>query len=135
MVSLEYFIHKILRGALWPWDRLSLWKKWVPGLFRCGSKGGRCVGLTLPPFVCRLSWNVAVPPSWNHQVLSRIALPLQRSLVVEWNDENMLQGSTVLHCGVAWIESRDKYTFDKWNRNFLHRCTVHFVETFNQHTN
>jgi len=40
--------HKILPIALWSWGRLSLWKKWVPGAFP-GGKGGRCVGLTLPP--------------------------------------------------------------------------------------
>jgi len=41
--------HKILAIALWPWGRLSLWKKWVPAVFPVG-KGGRCVRLTtLPP--------------------------------------------------------------------------------------
>jgi len=38
-------------AALWTWFRLSLWQKWVPGIFsRGGGKGGRCLGLTnLPP--------------------------------------------------------------------------------------
>ena len=32
-------------AALWPWNRLNFWRKWVLWI-RPGSKGGRCVGVT-----------------------------------------------------------------------------------------
>jgi hypothetical protein len=38
MVSLEFFIDTILSVALWRWDRLSLLKKWVPGIFPAWSR-------------------------------------------------------------------------------------------------
>jgi len=45
MGSLGLFIVVILSAVLWPWGRLSLQQKWVPGIFR-GGNGGRCIGLT-----------------------------------------------------------------------------------------
>ena len=77
MVSLEFFIDIILPAALRPWGWLSLYQKWIPGIFS-GGKGGRYVGLTtLPPScaVCVEIWRAAT--SWNRQGLSR-SLPLPR---------------------------------------------------------
>ena len=45
--------HKILLITLWPWGRLSLQQKWVPGAFP-GGKGGRCVGLTTLLLSCAI---------------------------------------------------------------------------------
>jgi hypothetical protein len=65
--------------ALWPWGRLSLWQKWVPGVFP-GGKCGRCLRLTTLPLPCAVvkkSGNLNfLETSWPLQTCNGTALPL-----------------------------------------------------------
>ena len=69
--------HKIPPIALWPWGRLSLLQKWVPGAFP-GDKGGRCVRLTTLPPSCSVVMKSGnfnfLEPSWPLQACGGTAL-------------------------------------------------------------
>ena len=71
--------HKVPPIALWPWDRLSLEQRWIPGAFP-GIKGGRCVSLTTLPPSCAVVMKSGnfnfLEPSGPLQDCNGSALPL-----------------------------------------------------------
>jgi len=79
MGSLEFLIDLIFLAAVWPWDRLSLWQKWVPEVsYRgkaAGAWGWQPYHLQVPIVLKSGSLNL-LEPSGPVQACNGIALPL-----------------------------------------------------------
>ena len=77
----------LLPIALWPWGRLSLYQKWVPGVFP-GGKGGRCVRLTTLSPSCAVVTKSGslkfLEPSGPVQACNETALFFYWYIVVYW---------------------------------------------------
>ena len=75
MVSLEFFMDN-LPAARWPLGWVSLWQKWVPGIFPGGWRRPVRRADNLTAFTCRLSWNLGASTPWNPHGLSRPVMGL-----------------------------------------------------------
>ena len=76
MVSMEFFIHKILPAALWSWDWLSLWQMDTRNISWGGLRRPVRRADTFSAFMCWLSWNQEASISWNPQGLARPVMGL-----------------------------------------------------------
>jgi len=77
ILSMEFFIYTILPIALRPWARLSLYQKWVPGLFP-GGRNDRCLTLPRSWAILTQSWilNFLEPSGHFGSVMGLIYLSL-----------------------------------------------------------
>jgi hypothetical protein len=116
MVSMEIFIDIILLVALWPWGRLSLQQKWVPGIFP-GGEGGQCVGLTPLPIVIKSGSLNLLEPSGPVKACNRIACFTFTAYVVLLLVSQICRKSIVLQHSLFMCN---------WKWNEAEQCIVEF---------
>ena len=97
---------KSFRSHYGPGGRLSLYQKWVPGVFP-GGKVGRCVRLTTYHNPVPLSWNLGTSTSRNLHHPSRPVGLLWTS------DQLVAETSTWQHTTLT----TDKYLCPRWDSN------------------
>jgi hypothetical protein len=129
-MSLDFSVYLILPAELWIFGRLSLWQKWVPGIF-LGVKSGRRVRLTtsLPSADC--PENVGVSTSHNSMSLHGL-LRDSFTITLQQPKFNNLK-STISYSHVVRWESTD--VSEELHGLALQKTVLHGRRCENVHSN